>query len=460
MKINTISGYVLVYLLSYGHWNIVVPVRAEGGGTGAGTKTGVDLNIKSDNKSTDKFGYEKVGEYVTYTAKDNNAFKLVKDDKVEVWKASDANSYSGRVELELLPNDGKAVTICLADNKTKLFKKDAKNDPWNEIDTTKLTRGSININYSQESYFYKHEIKGMISTFSPKTGFALNAANEYINGNKKEIWKASNDSDCANKIEVELMSNDSKAVTVFLPDDKTKIFIKTGRSDQWNEIDLSKVNPKTVNIAYDHDSYFYKNELKDKIRTFTAKKGFAFNGANAYVDGDKFELWKTGSEKEFANKIVMDGKKVTIYLKDGTTKDVAKGSDGKWPQQCLGPKTGIYLNLKATAGTQQFNYNKDGKVVTFTARGNKGFKSVESKGTVVWSTDNVSEYASKVVLDGKGKKEKKLTLYLPNNTTKVFKRDGKGKPWNDVSPQAKESAKTAGTTPAGGASQSGGGATK
>nr|PVC53827.1 hypothetical protein MACL_00003449 [Theileria orientalis] len=45
MKINTISTYVLVYLLTNGHWNLMVPVKADGGSTGgsdAGSTAGSD----------------------------------------------------------------------------------------------------------------------------------------------------------------------------------------------------------------------------------------------------------------------------------------------------------------------------------------------------------------------------------------------------------------------------------
>ncbi|BAM41634.1 conserved hypothetical protein [Theileria orientalis strain Shintoku] len=45
MKINTISTYVLVYLLTNGHWNLMVPVKADGGsksGSDAGSTAGSD----------------------------------------------------------------------------------------------------------------------------------------------------------------------------------------------------------------------------------------------------------------------------------------------------------------------------------------------------------------------------------------------------------------------------------
>ncbi|UVC50049.1 hypothetical protein MACK_003672 [Theileria orientalis] len=94
-------------------------------------------------------------------------------------------------------------------------------------------------------------------------------------------------------------------------------------------------------------------------------------------------------------------------------------------------KTGVELSLKATAATNEFDYEKIDKVVTYTAKDKYAFKSVKTGDNVVWSTTNASEYATKVVLNGKGKKQKEVTIHLPNGTTKVFKRDGKGKPWNE-----------------------------
>ncbi|UKJ90714.2 hypothetical protein MACJ_001648 [Theileria orientalis] len=299
------------------------------------SKTGVDLNIKSDKKSNKKLEYEKVGEYVTYIAKDNYAFKLVKDHKTEVWKATDATNYSPRVEVEFLANDGKAVTIFLRKNKTKVFKKEGTNDPWKEIDLAKVTASSVNINYPHQSYFYKNELKGKIRTFSAKTGFAFKYANEYIDGNKVEIWKTDNDSEYSNKIEVDLMNNDAKAVTIHLGENKTKVFIKSGKNEPWKEIDTTKVNPKSVNIDYENSSYFYSNKLDNGVRTFTAKTGFMFNLVRHLVNNDWVEIWKTDNESEYSNKVVNEGgKKLTIYIgDDGTAKVFNKGSDGKWTEE-------------------------------------------------------------------------------------------------------------------------------
>ncbi|UKJ89246.1 hypothetical protein MACJ_002494 [Theileria orientalis] len=292
---------------------------------GSTNKTGVDLNIKSDKTSTEKFEYKKVGQYVTYTAKDNYAFKLVKDCDTEVWKATDVTSYSTKVEVEFLSNEGKAVTIYLDDDATKVFKKDGKNDPWNEIHTTIINTESFNIDYPCESYFYKNNIEGSFITLTTKKGFAFNGAHEYIYGNKIEIWKTDKESEYSNKIEVDLIDNYSKAVTICLAGNKTRVFKKDGENEPWFEIDITRVNFKPVNIDFPYESYFYKNELDNNVRTFTVKKGFGFNGSNEYFYGTKVEIWKADNANEYANKIEVDltkndSKAVTVYIEGNKTK--------------------------------------------------------------------------------------------------------------------------------------------
>ncbi|UKJ89405.2 hypothetical protein MACJ_002655 [Theileria orientalis] len=301
-------------------------------------KTGIDLNIRSDTQSTDMFGCNKLGQYLTYTAKDNYAFKLVKDCDTEVWEATDSTEHSLKVEVDRLDNDSKAVIVYLyGDNKTKVFKKDGKKKPWNEIDTTRVTRKSINIDYPDETYFYKNELDNNIRTFTAKQGFTFNVVNEYIDDKMVEIWKADNESEYVNKIEVDLIDDDAKAFTVYLGDNKTKVFKKDGTNDPWNEFYTTRLNPKPVNINYLYECYFYKNELNNNVRTFTAKKGFAFNLVNEIIDDNKIVIWKTSNESEYAKKVVVEDNKVTIYIgDDGTEKLIEKGSDGKWPGATIG----------------------------------------------------------------------------------------------------------------------------
>ncbi|UVC50245.1 hypothetical protein MACK_004121 [Theileria orientalis] len=141
-----------------------------------------------------------------------------------------------------------------------------------------------------------------------------------------------------------------------------------------------------------------------------------------------------------------------VYVLLSSRRNLVESTDaGASPIPGSGTKTGVELSLKAKKATPQFNYNKAGRVVTYTAKANYGFKSVKTGNKVVWEASNSDEYATKVVLNGKGKKKKEVTIHLPNNTTKVFKRDGKGKPWSEVSQQGNQATGQPGSgTPASG----------
>ncbi|UVC50047.1 hypothetical protein MACK_003670 [Theileria orientalis] len=120
---------------------------------------------------------------------------------------------------------------------------------------------------------------------------------------------------------------------------------------------------------------------------------------------------------------------------DGTATSPTAGSTNS------SNKTSVDLSLKATAATNEFDYNKVDKVVTYTAKDKYAFKSVKTKtggcygcggsDVTIWDAKDASEYATKVVLNGKGKKEKIVTIHMSNNSSKSYKKDGKGKPWNE-----------------------------
>nr|PVC50906.1 hypothetical protein MACL_00001923 [Theileria orientalis] len=92
-------------------------------------------------------------------------------------------------------------------------------------------------------------------------------------------------------------------------------------------------------------------------------------------------------------------------------------------------KTPHELSLKATAAADQFEYNKNGKTVTYTAKDKYAFNSVKTNNTIVWKTNDESEYAKEVILEGKSQKKKKVTVHKHNNYKVVCFRDEKNKPW-------------------------------
>ncbi|BAM40582.1 uncharacterized protein TOT_020000837 [Theileria orientalis strain Shintoku] len=108
----------------------------------------VNLNI-AVNKSTDKFEYAKKREYVIYTANDNYAFKLVNDNKIEIWKADEEKEYATKVmaaDNKVLIYIGEGTSAC-----TKVFNKGSDGN-WKE-DTSGMGTGSDGTGAGTTGYY-------------------------------------------------------------------------------------------------------------------------------------------------------------------------------------------------------------------------------------------------------------------------------------------------------------------
>ncbi|UKJ88036.2 hypothetical protein MACJ_000478 [Theileria orientalis] len=547
---------------------------------GSTTKTGIDLDILLD-MSTSEFEYKKDDNYVTYSSKDNYAFKAVKDGTTNVWEATDSTEYSSKVEVDIITTNSKAVTVYMADNKTKVFVKGSGSESFTEVDLSKNNPKTVNIKRKSTTHFYTNELQGDVRTFTARTGFAFNVViesaqgtkvdiwqkaqhNEFANkievegdnkvtihigegtsaskkvfkkgtdgkweedtsgqgtgtdgsgagtpaaktgvdlnltsqastsqfeyekddqhvtytakGNnafktvkddKTEVWKANNANEYSSKVEVET-SDDVKSVTIHLADDKKRIFTKDGKNEPWGEIYEDRINPKSVNIKYDKETYFHSNSLEGSKRTFEAPEGFAFNCAFEYVNNKKVEIWKTSNENEFANKIEVEGdNKVTIHIGEGTTaskKVFTKGSNNTWaedtssqgtltagqagttpsagegkvaessdststgsPADGSTTKTGIDLDILLDMSTSEFEYKKDDNYVTYSSKDNYAFKAVKDGPTEVWKAADASGYTSKVEVD-MPTNYKVVTVYLDGDTTKVYKKDTQTGKWSE-----------------------------
>nr|PVC53787.1 hypothetical protein MACL_00003498 [Theileria orientalis] len=335
----------LVYILLF--WKKFVLTDPDAGPP-AESKKPVDLNIKSATKSTDKFEYKKDEQFSTYTAKEGHGFKILKEDNTTIWEASDDASFSAKVEVETM--------------------------------------------------------------------------------------------------------GDGRAATVYLDENSSRIFIRSGTGKPWTEIDKSKVTPKSINVDYPTNSHFYTNTLDNGVRTFIAREGFAFNAANKYVNNNKIELWKTDDESQFSTKVVNDGNKVTIHLPDGTEKVVEKGSDGKWPGEGSGDsqsakkadpapsssappkkKNGIDINLKSdTKSGRKFNFEKDGKIITYTPKDNNAFKMVKDDKAEIWRAGDFSNYAEKLEVDTMNDDAKAISIHMSGDKKRVFMKDSKSQPWKEI----------------------------
>ncbi|UKK01766.2 hypothetical protein MACK_001119 [Theileria orientalis] len=335
-------------------------------------------------------------------------------------------------------DEGKVVTIYLDGNKTRVFKKDAKNQPWNEIDLSKVTRSSINIDFPYESYFYKNELKNNIRTFTAKKGFLFNCANEYINNQKVEIWKTDDESEYVNKIEIDLMNNDTKAVTICFHDNKTKVYKKQSKNESWNEIDISKVNPMLVDITDDKETYFYLNKLDKNVKTFEAKNGFAFNVVSDCVNNNNVEIWKTDKESEYVNKIEMDlmdnnSKAVKIYFPENKTKVFMK--DGKtepWKEIDTDKVNLTSVNIQYQYDSYFYTNILVNEVRTFEPRDGFVFNGLREGDTVIWTTTDQSEYANKIVSAKRSVGKIDVTVKLGNGKKKLFVKEDANEQWKEI----------------------------
>ncbi|UKJ89407.1 hypothetical protein MACJ_002657 [Theileria orientalis] len=368
-------------------------------------KTSFELDIKKD-AGTNEFDYKKDNKIATFTAKDNYAFNVVKQDKNEIWRTDKETEYASKVVLNGKGQKEKIVTIYLPNNTTKSYKKDGKNKPWNEYTGPLPSTGKAKSSNSSDGSEFELDIK---SDNSDSDNYSIVNASF---GTK--IYKIKRNAKC-NAVKVDGKEN-------------TLIPVKNGRQllNQNLKVQIEINNEEVGVLAV----IVEKTDLLIQLVPKSGEGGKVFN---------------TISYALFIYLLLFSRRNL---VESNGTSAVASQSYG--PGTVLSNKTGVDLSLKATKAKEEFNYNKSGQVVTFTAKGNYGFKSVKTGNKVVWETANSSEYATKVVLNGKGQKKKTVTIHLPNNTTKVFKRDDKNKPWNEVKQHAKDSVNTTSTTPAGG----------
>ncbi|BAM41374.1 uncharacterized protein TOT_030000636 [Theileria orientalis strain Shintoku] len=336
-----------------------------GADAGSGTKTGVELSLKA-TASTDQFDHSKNNKIVTYTAKDNYGFKSVKTGDKVVWQTDKEAEYAKEVVLNGKGNEKKEVTIHLPNGTKKVFKRENKGKPWIEgsqpakdtAKTTSTTTASgtppasgtsptsgggagtgnktgvgINVDSDKSTDQFDCIKNGRHRTYIPKGNNAFKFVSELIDNNWVNVWSETDPKKYSNKVEVDLLNNNSKAVTVYLDGNETIVYTKNVKNKSWDKVDLAKLNPRSVNIKYQYDSYFCTNKLDNNVRTFEAKKGFAFKLVYEYVDqNNRPEIWKTEQEKEYANKVVSEEKKVIIHRGDETIKVFKKESDGKWTE--------------------------------------------------------------------------------------------------------------------------------
>ncbi|UKK01694.2 hypothetical protein MACK_001047 [Theileria orientalis] len=380
----------------------------------SGTEFSLDINATDNDENITETKKDASTNESTYKFKSTTRCTEVRIDTVTIWKKGEQSINKPR---DVKVNEAKdEVTIC---NGTKGVVYKLDNGTWRYDSTVTYTDGGsdqskhgsevqldsatkkpveLNIKKKDSTDEFKYVKMDKTGTYTANEGYGFNrvvAKGPTCCSSTKNIWDARVKNEYGNKVVVDGIGDKKKTLTIHFDEDKILTFSKDTK--EWLE----------------------QTAAQNEMDAVTATVEYASTGVG--------EL-KTGVVSGYSS------------INQAATNVESTGA-GASPIPGSGTKTGVDLSLKATAATPQFDYNKAGQVVTFTAKDGFGFKSVKTGKNgdiVVWSTDNASEYATKVVLNGKGKKQKEVTIHLPNGTTKVFKRDGKGKPWTEVIQQGNQ----------------------
>ncbi|EAN33142.1 hypothetical protein TpMuguga_02g00857 [Theileria parva strain Muguga] len=94
----------------------------------------------------------------------------------------------------------------------------------------------------------------------------------------------------------------------------------------------------------------------------------------------------------------------------------------------------ITLDIKKTNGTKDYECRNYGDSIVFTPKPGHGFSKIVKGSKNIWTAQD-GEYATRVVLKGKGSPKKEVSICLNTDTVIKLRRDGKNKPWIDINSQ-------------------------
>ncbi|UKK01691.2 hypothetical protein MACK_001044 [Theileria orientalis] len=367
-----------------------------------------------------------------FIGRDGFEFYKVKEGETEIWKTENPDLYSFKVEVDLINNDSKAITIFQDKNRTKVFRKNGKSQPWTEIDTTLVNPRSVNINYPSDSYFFRNRVEGIVRTFTPRLGFIFKSANEFVNDQKVEFWTAMSDKDYANKVEVLDFLTDQMFEVTIHQSDRIRKYVKDSKT-AWKELNLNDKNPVPANIMYTKESYKFYNRYDNGVRTLLAKPSFVFDR----VQVNTLDLWKAQKPSEYATKIEYGEPQlsvpyVTIYLQDESTRLFTKEDAKKpWQEFDLSNVTPKSINIINEFSTFYYNNKVENNISKFIAKDGFEFYKVKEDNIDIWKTDNPDQYSYKVEVDLINNDSKAITIYQ-DKKTKVFRKNAAKQPWTEI----------------------------
>ncbi|UKJ90046.1 hypothetical protein MACJ_003304 [Theileria orientalis] len=118
---------------------------------------------------------------------------------------------------------------------------------------------------------------------------------------------------------------------------------------------------------------------------------------------------------------------------DSMDKNTKKKSCRKGVKQCYDEIPGLSdVDIKKKESTEGYSFYLDGKVGIYYVRLGQSIRSVSQNEIQIWRGTNESGNAKKILVDGIGKSQKMVTVFLWTNETIKFYKQGKNKPWVEI----------------------------
>ncbi|UKJ89414.2 hypothetical protein MACJ_002665 [Theileria orientalis] len=230
---------------------------------------------------------------------------------------------------------------------------------------------------------------------------------------EKTLWEAKGDKHYGSKVEhIDYWYKDMEELNIDLYDGTKRKFYKN-YVESWTEVDLSKLNCKTMNISMTEESYFHTTTSKDGIKIYVSKRFFAFDNLIEWpYPGLSTEkpVWNTNNPEEYATEIFRDGigcssiKNVTMHLINGDYRHVKKiksGLNSTWVEK----SSHIDLDLNQKKSGFEYTYTKYKDTHIYEANFNFLFTKVQilkgssccNSETIIWERNDTEPFANKVV---------------------------------------------------------------
>ncbi|EAN33086.1 hypothetical protein TpMuguga_02g00802 [Theileria parva strain Muguga] len=306
---------------------------------------------------------------------------------------------------------------------------------------TEPTKVALDIEKKQTTTEYDYKDENGVVTYSPRDNRVFNKVNE----GDYEIWKSA--ADVFGKL---VRTKETKGVNylVVLLNNRTFSLFQEGENE-WKDITKERHDVTKLKFYGEGDTVLKETDYDVTIVDMSFSHTFKTGVKCKKVTLGQVVVWKSGDDPKFPTIAAFslglasncffiknpsgEVKKIEpkpVVKEEAVTKvtaaPVAKGE----PTPITTVSKSINLDIKATEGTNQFDFNEDNNVKTFSGKDDCVFDKVSEGNTLVWDCkDGVSGtmVRSKKFTNG----DIFLVILLEDDMFQLFQKLA-GKKWSDV----------------------------